>query len=64
MKINTIISGVYSVIQHTEGQFKLVRVLGYYESEVEAERELQAILNGRKTEREVEHAYHQSLTDS
>lgn len=64
MKINAIISGSYSVIQHTEGQYKLVRVLGYYETECEAERELQAILTGSKSEREVELAYHQSLADS
>lgn len=64
MKINTIISGTYSVIQHTESQYKLVRVLGYYDSELEAESDLQAILHGWKSEREVEREYQKSLIDS
>lgn len=64
MKLHQIISGRYSVIQHTKGQYKLVRVLGYYDSEEQAERELYAILFGRKSEREVEQAYHRSLSDS
>jgi hypothetical protein len=53
MKINRILSGVYSVIDHA-GKKRLVRIIGEYKTEEEANRDLYDILMNYKTESEVE----------
>lgn len=68
MRILTITSSTYSVIEHEKNRYRLVKIIGEYKDQTDAYRDVHNILSGKKSESDIEHKYverkfHHYMTD-